>query len=879
MTEPVPAILIDVNTDADVLQALKDELQAGALIGLDCETQNVNRHAGLDAFCTKKKLVFDHRRTVMTGYSLYVDGAKHSFYLNLAHADAENRLSMKEGLEVLSWINPGAVVLAHNAPFEIVMFFQCLGVELKNVLCTMQMAVSAFGPNQFDPDVFKKTPLVEFSKLAPDVLRSFANYDPTTRGRDLTPDQSEVLGKFISKTSVANHSYRGFARSMSSGYGLKRLVLIHFGYQMATFDETLAKHGAAHMGELTGEQVVDYGADDAFWAVELYKYLRDRMMRENPAALVTFIKQENPMVQVFADAWREGIRLNRDEVFSRQKLERHEMAVVLRKFKADIHALLPFPAERSENLARLEDWYVKHWEKKRQQITTWATSSDSEDDLEQCAQVSNPIGNAWSIELGKTPQKGGLNLTHYHGMRTILYDLLGHRPIKSMGKVASDADARGKILMKYEKEGNRERELAVLNGVQVMADIEQRMKLFVTPYTQLVDPETERVYPTISSKLETRRMAMADPNGMQLAKGGGSAYIRGFYLGDTEDHLVVSADWSSIELVEIGEFSGDPGFAKVFGQLPYGDLHAGAATDCLAVKTLPGLTEEEFKLFKFGDNPNNRELRHTSTGEIMEPSEFFKHARGTAIGKGASFGYWYSGSLSTVGINLGWSSEEMWEAVDRYRTRFAVAEQWRVDLQALGSEQGFVQLPDDHRYVRHEATEWWAREMRNKFGEISASPAMGHFADLSIKRLQSRSRNQIVNAYIQGSCATLAKRSIARCIELCREAGISDGGRVRFMMPVHDETVWSVHKDVVMIFIPLLRRAMTEHPELFKRLPLDCTVALGRTFRPFNKSDPRLTQIELDEAFVIPGVVGDEWQGKKLPDEKVEEVIEWLMAA
>src|SRR3546814_869818 len=285
-----------------------------------------------------------------------------------------------------------------------------------------------------------------------------------------------------------------------------------------------------------------------------------------------------------------------------------------------------------------------------------------------------------------------------------------------------------------------------------------------------MDPETSRVYPSVSSKLATRRLAASFPNPMQLAKQGNSTYIRSFYLADDDDHLVVSADWSSVELVLIGDFSDDPGFKEVFGQLPYGDLHSGAAADCLAVKTLPGLTEEEFKLFKFGENPNGRILKNTATGAIMEPKDFFKHARGTPVGKGANFNYWYSGSLSTVGGNLGWTSDEMWEAVDRYRARFPLAEKWRVETQQHATEFGFVTLPDGHRRARYEATQAWASAMRHKFAEIDASPSLGNYADLAIRRIQSRARNQAVNAMIQGSCATLAKQSILNLIPMLEAA-------------------------------------------------------------------------------------------------------------
>lgn len=343
------------------------------------------------------------------------------------------------------------------------------------------------------------------------------------------------------------------------------------------------------------------------------------------------------------------------------------------------------------------------------------------------------------------------------------------------------------------------------------------------------------------------------------------------------DQIIVSADWSAIELVLVGDQSGDPEFAKVYGQIPYGDLHTGAAADCLAVKTLPGLTEEELREFKFGRNPNNRVLKHVKTGLEISPSDYFKMARSTDVGKGANFSYWYSGALSTVGQTLGWTSEEMWEAVDRYRQRFSVAEAWRVGICDEVSERGFVTLPDGHTRVRLEATDGWASMMRSKFSDLSASPAMLSYADLAIKRLRARARNQAVNAMIQGTCAALAKRSVLQLRSLCREAGIYD--MYRFMLPIHDELVFSVHKDAVLTFIPILRKAMCEHPEIVQTLPLHCTVAIGRTFEPFDKKRPQFTQIELDEALQIDGVIGPEWEGKPLPDDKVAEVLDFIMNA
>jgi hypothetical protein len=869
----IKSVLVDNRNVREVLPVILEELGRAKVWGLDCETQDENRHDGLNVYNTAVRHVFDHRRTVMTGCSTYVEGSDTAYYFNLAHADVHNRLSPKIVEVLLGAVNPQAIGVAHNLPFELVMFKQCHGVDLENFVCTLQMAVSHHGPDQYDIGTFYAAGLPKaFHKVAIEVIK---------KGENSTAIDQELLGKFIAKESKAEHSYNGFVKSIAMGYSLKALTKSAFGVEQATFKDTL--DGAAHMGELTGEQVCAYGADDAYWAVKHYRRMFDDMIKNNPKALKAFFVQENPMVYIYADSWREGIRLDLDQVFRRRDVERENMATLLREFKARVKAALPFPAEPHPDLLRKESWYSgkdgEAWKRKRAQIEAWAKSPDSDDDFTQVFQVSNPIGNAWAAEKGsKIPASGKLNIVYYHAMRTIMYDLLRAPMQYDEGSVASDKEARGRIREKLdgirpdnvEHAGEVKNAVEIMRDLQTMADIEQRVKLYLTPYTQLMDPETSRVYPSLSSQLATRRLATSFPNPMQLARSGDSAYIRSFYLGDADDHVVISADWSAIELVLIGDFAGGHGgFAPIYGQLPYGDMHSGSAVDCLSIKAMPGLDEAEFKEFKYGRNPNGRPLKDFS-GRDLSPKDFHKWARGTAIGKGINFGYWYSGACSTVANNAGLTDDEHWELVDKYRLRFPDEERWRVALQDEASWNGFITLPDGHQRNRFECTQPWRQAMLRKFSDLSADPALVAYAETAVKRIQARGRNQVVNAMIQGTCATLAKRSLLKLQKLA--AGL----RYRLMMPIHDELVFSVHKDDAMAFIPLLREAMGDHTDIVKHFPLNCTVAMGRTFRPFDGTP--FSQIELDEAQLIEGVVEKELEGSKLEDHKVSELLDWMFA-
>src|SRR3546814_13578644 len=124
------------------------------------------------------------------------------------------------------------------------------------------------------------------------------------------------------------------------------------------------------------------------------------------------------MVRHYANMWRDGLRLDLDQVYERQGIERENMAAVLRKFKAQIKELLPFPEGKNEKLADYEGWYATHWEKTRKQITEWANTPDSDDAYEQCTQASNPISNAWAEERG-TPLQSGRATCRERGRRYV----------------------------------------------------------------------------------------------------------------------------------------------------------------------------------------------------------------------------------------------------------------------------------------------------------------------------------------------------------------------------------------------------------------------------------------------------------------------------
>ncbi|MCK4822444.1 hypothetical protein KA005_42160, partial [bacterium] len=151
--------LIDARNWAAIKAALLSEIQAADKVGFDIETEDSGRHEGLNRFMKvkdgkkagNKPLVFDIKRTTIAGFSWYCRGANVAYYLNLNHADVENRVPWEEARSIVEAIVSRPLSIAHNAPFERTMMKECYGIDLGgNLICSMQLAVTAFNDDTYD---------------------------------------------------------------------------------------------------------------------------------------------------------------------------------------------------------------------------------------------------------------------------------------------------------------------------------------------------------------------------------------------------------------------------------------------------------------------------------------------------------------------------------------------------------------------------------------------------------------------------------------------------------------------------------------------------------------------------------------------------------
>lgn len=928
--------LIDARNE-DLLNSLQQTLEANPdkMVGFDIETEDSHRHGGLNDFMNlnpksekfknPRKLAFDINRTTVCGFSLYMQGDQTVYYVNMAHADVENRINPERAKSFIQFMADRTFKIIHNYPFERTMILNSLGIDLGwNYVCTLQMAVSAYNSDQYDIGRFKAAGLGGMAKCIPELLKVF---EGVTNMKKLDTPQQDALRRILSKDSVAEHSYNGYVRQLSYGYSLKKCTESIFGYKQTSFKDALL--GRAHMGLVTGEEILHYGADDAYWCVRLYEWLLEFMKNTNPDVIGTFFRQENPMTYIFSDCWSRGWRVNHPAIYSRQEEERALYVGEVKKLGRLLQNVSFGSLPSARCWQKQTKWYCgkegNSYQKYRTKINflkdgyARLIEDEKATDLDWALLTNGSVPRPWAKQaevklLNKEWDLRG-NFAHYMTQRTLLHDLLMLPFVYIKGDISTDAEARGKMYESAErlgsepalwiKEWKRYNQLehltpeqlqavaeqcckeypvktvkAILDVLGEIGHIEQRIKLFITSYLQLTDPETGRMYPIISSKLNTRRMAAENPNTMQLSKRGESTYIRGFFLPERDDHLLVAVDWSQVELVLIGEESKDPKFQEAYGQIPYDDLHLGAATAAIKVyypdftpamlSGVKGLNEQQ--LAEFSER-YSKVLTNPITNEALDPGYVTKWWRGSA-GKPSNFGYWYSGSLMTVQDKLGWTNDEMWEGTDNYRSTFMVAEQWRLMTINQVKRQGYVDIFDGHRRVRYEGTDDWFYTFTGKWNTYN-NPTLSMVGEYIARKIQRRAGNQSVNAKIQGGCATLAKRSI---IKLWKELNDPESKwDAHFIMPIHDELVFSVRHDQVIEFSKRILEVMCDHPDLVSWLKLDGTVSVGKTLEPYHEKKAPYGQIELDEAPELEGYVPAELEGTKLSDEYRQNVVDYLM--
>ena len=332
-------------------------------------------------------------------------------------------------------------------------------------------------------------------------------------------------------------------------HGLDHLARQYLDYDKITTEQLIGPKGPdqKNMADLAPEQISDYAAEDADVALQLYrKFLPDVVAAGAQRALHAC---EEPLVEVLADMEEEGIRIA----------------------PAVLH---DYSLELARELRTLE-----------QKIGEYADVSSS-------ASAVAPIGELMlDLDAGRTT----FNLASPKQMGELLFDRLKLDPEAkrtASGQYATDEETLQKLAGRH----------PIIDLILDHRACSKLKSTYVDKLPECIDPATGRVHTTFSQALtETGRLSSSNPNLQNIPiRTERGRPIRAAFIARDENHVLLSADYSQVELRVMAALSGDAGMRAAFER--GADIHTDTAVRVYHV--LPALVTPEMrsrcKMVNFG---------------------------------------------------------------------------------------------------------------------------------------------------------------------------------------------------------------------------------------------------------------------------------------
>lgn len=252
----------------------------------------------------------------------------------------------------------------------------------------------------------------------------------------------------------------------------------------------------------------------------------------------------------------------------------------------------------------------------------------------------------------------------------------------------------------------------ICNDILSFREYTKLRNTYVDTLPELINPKTGRVHTTYAQTIAvTGRLSSVNPNlqniPIRTAQG---REIRKAFLPRDSKHVLLSADYSQIELRIVAAISGDENMCNAFKQNL--DIHTATAS----------------KVFGVNTQEVTKEMRYKA--------------------KSVNFGIIYGQGAFGLAENLGISRTEAKEIIDSYKREFPNIQKYMDDTINFAREHGFVQtLMGRKRWLRDITS---ANFTVRGFAERNAinSPIQGSAADM-IKLAMIRIHNKLQSSPLQ----------------------------------------------------------------------------------------------------------------------------------
>jgi DNA polymerase-1 len=304
---------------------------------------------------------------------------------------------------------------------------------------------------------------------------------------------------------------------------------------------------------------------------------------------------------------------------------------------------------------------------------------------------------SYSIDLEKLAKTAEESVYEQAGVRfnlaspkqlgEVLFDKLKLDPKAKKTKTGQYATGE-EVLAKLAKENK------ICDDILLFREFTKLKNTYVDTLPELINPRTGRVHTTFGQTIAvTGRLSSINPNlqniPIRTAQG---REIRKAFIPRDEHHVLISADYSQIELRIVAAISGDAAMCEAFKN--HKDIHTATAA----------------KVYGVDESEVTKEMRYKA--------------------KSVNFGIIYGQGAFGLAENLSISRTEAKEIIDNYKKEFTGIQKYMDDTILFARENGFVQtLMGRKRWLKDITS---ANFTIRGFAERNAinSPIQGSAADM-----------------------------------------------------------------------------------------------------------------------------------------------------
>jgi len=195
----------------------------------------------------------------------------------------------------------------------------------------------------------------------------------------------------------------------------------------------------------------------------------------------------------------------------------------------------------------------------------------------------------------------------------------------------------------------------IVDSILTFRELTKLKSTYVDALPALINPKTGRVHTTYGQAVAvTGRLASNNPNLQNIpVRTDRGREIRKAFIPRSEEYVLVSADYSQIELRIVAAISGDPNMCAAFRSGT--DIHTATAA----------------KVYNIKEEDVTKEMRYKA--------------------KSVNFGIIYGQGAFGLADNLGISRTEAKEIIDNYKKQFSGIQRYMDDTIAFAKQHGYVQ--------------------------------------------------------------------------------------------------------------------------------------------------------------------------------------------